>query len=1131
MLRKFPARRRSDGARPNNKPSRDARRPRGLRGAIGSLQSLFEREEETSRDPPFRKEETYLAPSPEVMLNSSYDGLTSSSCTTTTTGTTMNLAAAGGTIGAVGGPAGFGDGTTGSIVGPPPLPPRVGAGGNVINFRRGADLPHARPQLPPVFEETPVGEGLNHVDDRASGNNPINGRHGSPPRTSRSNRSASHSPERGTGDRSSGKNSSSRPSSSKREGGGRSSRTKRDSSRQDYSESPDHLHGERRRKRRHSEESSRESGNNKREHSRRTSGERRPSSSSSSSRGMQNMVGNGANLILASVDMVGDEQVGAPGASITQPIISEEGEEAFVPEGQYVYDESPATQEPSKGDEESTSSRTSENKKDDDATSSLPEDVASALEASTREAVPLPALVGGLESEDLSRPGSAISRTSSNAPRQQSRLMAPSAAARIKIAEMFQKTYGYGANQIAPTVVPPTPRTGPGVPEEEMGKDPTTRATTVCVLDASTWSVNTAGDHRSAPAAGGPASPRGAAQKPHDHTSDLPPHTPRSEGTETSEARRRARQGGGNKHMDASSHKVAGAAAEGGDQLHQGGGHHVRVAQATHRAPGGQRLSAKDAKNKSSLSYRLITSRRFEIFIGFFIGLNALWMGIEYQMPIEFVNEHFIYFQIADLAFLIIFFLELSARVHVFGIKMVLSQPIYALDAFIVITGVAIEVALPLSVGGFLSGKTLDEGDEGLRLLRSARSLRALRILRVITLIENLWGVVELFFFSLPPLFWTVLFILIIIYLFTIFSIVLLGRSNMGSDPTILEAQANFDRTANTFLSIFQIMTLDGWSDLTKPFFEAHPWTYVWFLLIIAVTAFAMMNLITVSVLETAREAQAKNKEHEDIRQKMEAIQDLYDFPGEGNELTTKEYFMSHWKHSKTFKSVFEQLDLSQDDAGGFFDALDLDGSESLDHFELSTTYMELVRNVLNTPSLVALIRSAPDPKERSDLLKSTMERSQQQRVAEEQKQAIAALQETLDRFQREMFELLPSMVRREMEMHLPRSVNVDDEPSGSGESQNVPSTKGVMKKGTASSMPAVMGGVGQQQGQGGSAQNQKSSGNKSQSKGTIVEVDPSRIIPEGGTVVRSGDITSYVMQGYNPAEAIRKTSARDFVI
>ena len=98
---------------------------------------------------------------------------------------------------------------------------------------------------------------------------------------------------------------------------------------------------------------------------------------------------------------------------------------------------------------------------------------------------------------------------------------------------------------------------------------------------------------------------------------------------------------------------------------------------------------------------------------------------------------------------------------------------------------------------------------------------------------QDLWYVVQMFFFSIKPLMWTVLFILIIIFLFAMFSIVLIGRSrsipedltlacdtNTGGGPesqVCVTAQTivkNFGNTSMSVLTLFQIMTLDEWKQV-----------------------------------------------------------------------------------------------------------------------------------------------------------------------------------------------------------------------------------------------------------------------------------------------------------------------------
>jgi len=382
---------------------------------------------------------------------------------------------------------------------------------------------------------------------------------------------------------------------------------------------------------------------------------------------------------------------------------------------------------------------------------------------------------------------------------------------------------------------------------------------------------------------------------------------------------------------------------------------------------------------------RLVTSANFDAAIGLAIAMNVLFMGVEYQLHEDDFKPVMLAFLIIDLIFLLIFTVEVVLRAKAFGFRALFSTLTQTLDVVVVMTGIISEIIMPIVAGTFMT--VTDSQSPLLNLVRSMRALRALRVLRVLTMFEQLWHVVELFFFSLTPLFWAVGFILVVIFMFAIFSIVLIGRSSMGDGLGVQDAQKEFYTTSNALITLFSIMTLDGWTTYTKPLFDVAPWTYFWFLFFISISAFSLMNLITVTVLETAREQQLLVQNFNEIDMKTREIGDLLEFPGT-EEVTTKKYFVENWHTNRALRLLFEKLHLNASDAAGFFEALDIDESGGLDHFELATTYMELVTSVMNAPHNIALIRSACDPDEKSKILKASMMQSQQGRMAAEMRQA-----------------------------------------------------------------------------------------------------------------------------------------------
>eukprot|EP00392_Amoebophrya_sp_AT5.2_P001551 g1553.t1 len=436
-----------------------------------------------------------------------------------------------------------------------------------------------------------------------------------------------------------------------------------------------------------------------------------------------------------------------------------------------------------------------------------------------------------------------------------------------------------------------------------------------------------------------------------------------------------------------------------------------------------ERRALRGRKDISRLQ-KIVVSRRFEAFVFIAIMTNCLFMALEYQLQGEDKTSFADFIMISDLLFLFIFCCELGLRCAAFGTTKTLFNVQYSLDVAVVGSGLLFEILLPLMTTGTLSDSSDKEASKntGANVMRMLRVLRALRVLRLLTIFEQLWNVVQLFFFSLAPLMYTVVFIMIIIFLFAMFSIVIIGQNddlvyigsgrrglsiqglleegihhNMGGGGGVLEdaspseaetafndAKNLFSTTRDAILYLFQMMTLDGWTDMVAPLSQEHIWPYFYFLLFISVSALGLMNLVTVTVLETAS-TQAKRVGRDlEIDHRMAEIQDLLKFPGEDQVLTTKQYFCENWQKSLAFRNLFDRLHLKSNDAGAFFDAMDLDSSGELDPFEMSTTYMELTTSVLSSTASIALIRSAVLPEEKGRILRATMQQAQAARNAAE---------------------------------------------------------------------------------------------------------------------------------------------------
>jgi hypothetical protein len=85
----------------------------------------------------------------------------------------------------------------------------------------------------------------------------------------------------------------------------------------------------------------------------------------------------------------------------------------------------------------------------------------------------------------------------------------------------------------------------------------------------------------------------------------------------------------------------------------------------------------------------------------------------------------------------------------------------------------------------------------------------------------------------------------------------------------------NFDNVLYAFLTVFQCVTLEGWSDIMMMVWKAYtPISFVYFLLIVLCGAFFLLNL-TLAVINTSfnnanREASADAKAEKERQNKIE---------------------------------------------------------------------------------------------------------------------------------------------------------------------------------------------------------------------------------------------------------------------
>ena len=152
------------------------------------------------------------------------------------------------------------------------------------------------------------------------------------------------------------------------------------------------------------------------------------------------------------------------------------------------------------------------------------------------------------------------------------------------------------------------------------------------------------------------------------------------------------------------------------------------------------------------------------------------------------------------------------------------------------------------------------------RTLRIFRSLRSLRVLRLIGRFKQLRTIVETLLRSLPSLWVVVVLMAILFYTYGVIGTFLFGE-NLPTDFGTLPA---------SLLTLFKIMTGDGWSDYMTEnanLAAIHPHPYlspIYFISFVMIAAMVVLNLfvgVIVAELDTTHKEHANNRASDGMKQ------------------------------------------------------------------------------------------------------------------------------------------------------------------------------------------------------------------------------------------------------------------------
>ncbi len=131
------------------------------------------------------------------------------------------------------------------------------------------------------------------------------------------------------------------------------------------------------------------------------------------------------------------------------------------------------------------------------------------------------------------------------------------------------------------------------------------------------------------------------------------------------------------------------------------------------------------------------------------------------------------------------------------------------------------------------------------------RSLRIFRSLRLIKNVPKLRFIVESLLHSLPSLGWIFVLLALVFYVFAVIGTKLFGAA----------FPEWFGSLGASMFSLFQIMTLEGWAEISREIMKEFPLANIYFIIFILLASYTTLNIFIAIVVNTMSEVQQKTNE------------------------------------------------------------------------------------------------------------------------------------------------------------------------------------------------------------------------------------------------------------------------------
>ena len=223
------------------------------------------------------------------------------------------------------------------------------------------------------------------------------------------------------------------------------------------------------------------------------------------------------------------------------------------------------------------------------------------------------------------------------------------------------------------------------------------------------------------------------------------------------------------------------------------------------------------------------SSKPYNVGVTLIILLNCAILGFETTAFVKQNLQLAKCLKIADELCLGVFTAELLGRIYAFGLGFFTNKDKgWNIFDFIV-------VAISLL------------GASGSSVLRALRVFRALRLLSIL---PQMRLVTEAMLHTLPSLFGVAILLFIFYFVYGVACVNLFG----AAFPEL------FGSLSRSFLTLFQVMIMDDFGNLTRPIIERFAWAWAVFVSFVLIVGFVVLNLVVGIIVESINEIKERGK-------------------------------------------------------------------------------------------------------------------------------------------------------------------------------------------------------------------------------------------------------------------------------